>query len=113
MKRPILTVARWTARIVGTTILVLIFAIAVGEGVPNPINQPLDVKLLSVAMLAMVFGLAVAWKWESVGGILILGGLGFFAMVNRGIKLNVVFGPMLAVGLLYVACGSWRARARG
>lgn len=77
---------------------------------PNSINQPLNVNLLSVAMLAMVIGLAVAWKWEGVGGILILSGLAFFAIVNHGIKLNVVFGPMLTAGLLYLGCGWWRPR---
>ncbi len=109
IKRPILTVARWIACVVGTAILALIVAFAVGEGLPNPFNQPLDVTLLSVAMLAMVVGFAVAWKWEGVGGILVLSGLAFFAIVNHGVNLNVVFGPMLVVGLLYLACGSWRA----
>ena len=113
MKSKLLTVARWTARVVGTVILALIVTIAVGEGLPNPLNQPLVVNLLSVAMLAMVVGLAVAWKWEGVGGILILGGWAFFAIVNHGLKLNVVFVPMLAVGLLYLGCGWWKARQRG
>jgi hypothetical protein len=109
MQQRILTVARWTTRVVGTAILALIVAIAVGEGLPNPLNQqPLAVNLLFAAMLAMVVGLATAWKWERIGGLLILGGLAFFAVVNHGIKLNLVFGPMLAVGLLYLGCG-WKS----
>ena len=106
-ERLVLIVARWTGRVIGTAILALIVAIAVGEGLPNPFTQPLDVNLLSVAMLAMITGLIVAWKWEGVGGLLILGGLGFFAAVNHGVRLNVVFGPMLLTGLLFLFCW-WR-----
>ena len=47
----------------------------------------------------MVVGLIVAWKWERIGGLLILGGLAIFAVVNHGVRLNLVFGPMVAVGL--------------
>jgi hypothetical protein len=55
-------------------------------------------------------GLVVAWKWEGVGGLLTLGGLALFAVVNHGIRFDVVFGSMLAVGLLYLLCGWLRSR---
>jgi hypothetical protein len=82
---PILAIARWTARIIGTAILLLIIAITVGEGVPNPLNQPLDVSLLFAALLTMVVGLvlpgngrpSVAWdslaSWSSDRGTTGLG----------------------------------------
>ena len=107
---PISTVARWITRILGTAILLLIAAFAIGEGVPNPLAQPLRVNLLFAAMLLMIAGQILAWKWERLGGLLILGGLAFFAIVNHGIKLNLVFGPMLAVGLLYLGCGCRTAK---
>jgi hypothetical protein len=105
----ILTATRWTTRLVSTAILALIAAIAIGEGVhPARLFETLPVALLTVAMLTMVVGLVVAWKWERIGGVLILGGLAFFAIVNHGIQLNLVFGPMLAVGLIYLGCG-WKS----
>jgi len=42
-----------------------------------------------------------------IGGLLILFGPPFFAIVNHGIQLNLVFGPMFWVGLVYLGCG-WR-----
>ena len=53
----------------------------------------------------MIAAPLAAWKWERIGGLLILGGFAFFAAVNHGVKLNVVFGSMLAVGLLHLLCG--------
>jgi len=96
---------RWLARLLGTAILVLIAAIAIGEGLPNPFAQPLDVNLLFAAMLTMMIGMIVAWKWEGIGGLLILGGFAFFAVVNHGIRFNIVFGAMLGAGVLYLGCG--------
>ena len=61
-------------------------------------------------MALLMIGLAVAWKWEGIGGLMILGGTGFFAIINHGVKLNLVFGPLLAVGLMYLVC--WWRKAR-
>ena len=52
--------------------------------------------------------LIVAWRLAGVGGLLILGGPPFFAVVNHGVQINLVFGPMLGVGLIYLGCG-WRS----
>lgn len=107
---PVLFTLRGTARLLGTAILALVVAIAVGEGVPNPLGQPIAVNLLFIALATMVVGLIVAWKWEVVGGLLILGGFAFFAIENHGVKFNLVFGPMLVAGLLYLLGGWLRSR---
>ena len=44
--------------------------------------------------------------------LLILGGIAFFAIVNYGVPINLVFGPMFVVGLICLGCGVWRARQR-
>jgi len=52
----------------------------------------------------MMVGLVVAWKWEGIGGVLILGGFAFLSIVNHRISINNVFGPWLLTGLIYLAC---------
>jgi hypothetical protein len=64
-------------------------------------------------MLTMIVGQVVAWKWEGVGGLLVLGAFVLFAVVNHGVPLNVVFGPWLLTGLLYLACGWMKSKAAG
>jgi hypothetical protein len=61
----------------------------------------------------MVVGLVVAWKWEGVSGSLIPGGAGLFGIVNGRVPLlNAVFGPTLAVNLLFLLCGWLRGWPR-
>lgn len=103
----VVTVVRWTARAIGIALLGLIAAFAIGEGVPNPLRGSLPANMLTVALLTMLVGQIVAWKWECTGSLLILGGFALFAIVNHGVPLNVIFGPWLVTGLLYLVCW-WR-----
>ena len=106
-QRLVVTVLRWAARTVGTGLLVLIATFAIGEGVPNPLHGSLPENLLTVGFLTMIVGQVVAWKWEGIASLLILGGFALFAIVNHGVPLNIVFGPWLVTGLLYLVCW-WR-----
>jgi hypothetical protein len=106
-ERRIVTVVRWTARTIGIALLGLIAAFAIGEGVPNPLRGSLPEHLLTIGFHAMIIGQTVAWKWEAIGSLLILGGFALFAIVNHGVPLNVVYGPWLVTGLLYLVCW-WR-----
>ena len=46
-------ILRWTARVIGALIVLLIAALTVGEGVPNPLHQPTVVMVyLQVLKLA-------------------------------------------------------------
>ncbi len=110
-ERLLVTVLRWTARTIGTALLVLIAALAIGEGVPNPLVLSLRENLLGAALWTMVLGQIVAWKWEGIGGLLILGGFALFAIVNPGVRLNqslVVVGAWIATGPMYLLCW-WRS----
>jgi len=64
-------------------------------------------------MLMMIIGQIAAWKWEGIGGLLILSGFVFFSIVNHRISINIVFGPWLLTGLLYLACGWMKNKVAG
>jgi len=104
-KPPLFLLAlRWMARIIGTLVVLLAGALAVGEGVPNPFHQPTSVNLLSLALVTMLAGQVVAWWREGIGGALVLAGFAGFAIINHGIKLNAVFAFLPLTGLLYLFC---------
>jgi hypothetical protein len=115
----LVTAIRWTARILGTLILAPIIAIALiaaistgGEHFPNPLAWPIHNHLFFGAILIMIVGLIVALKWDNIGGLLILAGFAFFAIVIGGIPLNLIFVPIPFVGLLYLICGWWKTKKK-
>ena len=114
------TLLRWTARGIGTALLVLFAIIATGEFRPNLLAVlpaiPLRENLLGTALLAMLVGQILAWKWEGIGGVLILGALALFVTVNPGVHINsslLVVGAWVATGLLYSACWWKEPKATG
>ena len=117
-ERLLVTGLRWTARTIGTALLVLIAILAIGhigQGGPNPLQGSFRESLLGSALLTMLVGQIVAWKWEGIGSLLILGGFALFAIVNPGVRLNqslVVVGPWLVTGLLYLLCWWKRPKSR-
>lgn len=101
---PVLLLMRWPARIVGTLLLLLMLAIAIGEGgPPNPWTQPWQVNVELHLMFAMWIGMLLAWRWEGLGGALMIGGAAAFCAMEAQAP-NLLFGAILACGGLYITC---------
>ena len=103
----LLNTMRWAGRIVGSFLaaFVLIFIIAYAfseEGLPNPFTQPLGVALEFIGLFAAVSGVVIAWKWEGLGGLLTIGGVMVFHIVER--KFWLAWGELFDLtGVLFVA----------
>jgi hypothetical protein len=65
---------RWIARLGGSLLLLLVVVIALGEGLPNFLKLTPPELVLQVALLGMMLGIITAWKWEGIGGSLVLAG---------------------------------------
>lgn len=99
----------WAARLVGMFLLVMILAVAIGEGLPNPMQQPLAVRIEMVALLGMWLGLIVAWKSELIGGMVVVLGYACFCLTEwPALRLAFPFGLFPFAGLLYIV--SWFTR---
>jgi hypothetical protein len=112
-ERWFVVISRWTSRAIGIPLFVLLVLLTLGDGVPNPLTASRREILFATIVLTMLFGLVLAWKWEGVGGLLILGGLVLFATANEAFLLNIVFAPWLITGLLYLVCWAGRPRVGG
>jgi hypothetical protein len=105
--RPPAIYLRWGARILSSVILLfwgwLLLAHVVGEEGGD--SRPLvigDYVVLTATVVSLV-GLAVAWKWELVGGILTLAATLIAAFVNW----RVLTFPCVLIaiaGLLFLIC---------
>lgn len=109
----VVVTCRWTARTIGIPLFGLLVILTLGDGVPNPLTASPRENLFGAIVLTMLFGLVLAWKWEGVGGLLILGGLALFATANEPSLLTIVVAPWLVTGLLYLVCGAGRRRVGG
>jgi hypothetical protein len=99
------TLSRWTARIVGTLLVSVMIIIAVGEGVPNPLSQPVRVQIGLFALALILVGILAGWRWELSGGLISLSGWGLFVLIGmtspRG--LNTFLTALALPGALLVA----------
>ena len=104
-------IARWTARIAGTLMALFFLAFFVGEGFPNIFRLPWRESLSVLTISAVVAGLLLAWKWEGLGGALVLAAVGLMPLIGmtRGIGFFLV---PAAIGLLHLVCW-WRLRSAG
>jgi hypothetical protein len=64
------TLCRWTARILGLLLLSVVVLIAVGEGMPNPLTQPVGVQFGFLALGLLLLGMLIGWRWELPGGLM-------------------------------------------
>jgi hypothetical protein len=103
--RPLLAAGRWTARILGTFLVLMIVLIAVGEGMPNLLTQPTKVQIAFLALALVMIGILAGWRWELAGGTLSLFGCGLFvvAVTHPARGLNWLVGALALPGALYVA----------
>ncbi len=94
-------VTRWIARFIAFSLVVITVIFVTGSGL-NIAGADLSHKLQMIAFAVMFAGLLLAWKWETLGGILTLAGLALFLVLDY-----LLFGTFLKfwVFLVYAIPG--------
>lgn len=103
----IVNVLRWTGRIVGTLLFLLVLIFAIGEGAPNPFTQPYPANVQFLAWGICLIGYLVAWRWERIATGMILGGMAAFYIMNYmegGVFPGGIFPLFFLPGMLFLAC---------
>jgi hypothetical protein len=104
------TVARWTARVLGTLFLAIYGLFVVGEGLPPVGWQPEGVQLSFVGMGMMLLGFLVGWRREGTAALLI--GLGSTLWhISEGRITSSVSPTPLLVAAFYGFCW-WATHGR-
>ena len=107
----------WSTVVIGITLVMAIAHIVVPE--PEATDYPPIENLLPVVIFLSVVGLAIAWRWEGVGGAINVGlfvaHLGLYWSI-RGeflpLRALPLFSAVVVPGVLFLACW-WRTRSRG
>lgn len=97
----------WVARLSGLALVLLVAAIAVGDGrPPNPFRQPTPVAIELWLMLVMIIGLIAAWRWELTAAAVTLAAVAGFNLVELVVNRKLAGGafPLFAIPpILYIA----------
>lgn len=110
MNQENLKTIKWTARIIALLIIVGGLPFYFGYGNPLPFINPeynFYDNLWLIAFLLMFIGLALGWKYEKIGGyLLIISSLaGFFTSIIAGKGSGTYMLVSLFVGILYLIVG--------
>jgi len=110
MSFPPIKIMRWTARVIGIAVLLSLLAFTLIAGLPHMAAMDAASFIHFLSFLVMVAGLFLAWKWERLGALVILGGFGAFFVLNWVLwgspALGWVFTLFPVLGLLHLYC--WR-----
>jgi hypothetical protein len=104
-------IIRWTAR--GVALFSLLFGLPFyfGYGNPLPFVNPEYTVFDNIWLSAfpiMFFGLALGWKWEKLGGYLIVVPLTIASVIGFVVLKESLPGPMfvpMIVGIVYLVVG--------
>lgn len=101
---------RWTALIAGTLMVLFFLVVFFGEGPPHFSALTAAEKIQFAAMGALFLGLAAAWKWEALGGLLAVAGFAALVAISRSHLRLWAFDAPAVVAVVHIAC-RWRLRA--
>jgi len=111
-----ISVLRWTTRILSMLIALLFLVFFIGEA---DFTEPISLSVGEVFMILsipvlLIAGIIVAWKREVLGGIIIILSVLCFNMAamisEKYFTFELEFGLFLILGLMFIICGVSKRR---
>ncbi|MFT5749234.1 MAG: hypothetical protein ACI93S_000487 [Ancylomarina sp.] len=108
MSKLITSIIRWLARFLGVFLFLFFAWFAIEFGIDDPTRMnPQLVKLFYTHML-MMFALIVVWRFELLGGLILVVGYSYFSIINHTFWTNPIYPIFFFIGLLHLI--SWTFR---
>jgi hypothetical protein len=106
-----LRVLRWLARVLSILALGIVLLFAFGEGLDLSHFTTRDWVLFVFFPLGVFLGMAVAWRWEGLGGGITAASLAAFYLAHRllspSFPRGFAFVAIAAPGFLFLLCWLW------
>jgi hypothetical protein len=103
-------VIRWTARILSALVIVFVLFFLLAdifgpEGTWSGTLSSKDAIAFAFFPLGSIIGLALAWKWEGLGGLVAVLSIVALVIVRPGLLSNpLLIGIVVVPGLLFIVC---------
>ena len=81
-EKTIISTIRYLAHLFSVLLIFVVVLLALGEGFPSPSDLTSSGLMLTLSLLVMLAGLLSSWKWEGIGGTLIILGFLLFFIIN-------------------------------
>jgi hypothetical protein len=108
---PPVPVLRWTARVLSLLALGVVATFVMAEGPPFWRFAPRELMLFVCFPLGVCAGLALAWKWEGIGGSLTVASFASFYLVHwlwsHRFPSGIAFFVLALPGFLFLLCRIW------
>lgn len=78
------SVVRWVARAMSLAMVALMLVFVIGEGTPNPMDLVPEERGVFFALAIMTLAGLLAWRFELIGGLIILAGFGMYRYFEGG-----------------------------
>jgi hypothetical protein len=108
-------VVRWAGRAIGSLVAGFWLVVGAAGAIVGTDPWTWESTVMAVLVVGSVLSVAAAWRWEGVGGgLVLLFGVahGVFAYVtaghNTGLAMMMAGGPLVVAGLFFLA--SWWGR---
>ncbi|MGD1019603.1 MAG: hypothetical protein ABSA12_09815 [Verrucomicrobiia bacterium] len=102
---------RWSARLWSILAVGIVLLFAFGEGLNPSRFTPQELVLFVFFPVGVCLGMAVAWRWEGLGGGITVASLAAFYLVDRLTSSSFPRGFALvafaAPGFLFLLCWLW------
>jgi hypothetical protein len=102
---------RWSARVLSILVVGIVLLAAAGEGLNLSHFTGRELVLFLFFPFGVCLGMALAWRWEGLGGGVTLASLAAFYLVDRLTSSSFPRGfalvALAAPGFLFLLCWLW------
>lgn len=108
MYKLIISIIRWLARFMGVFLFLFFAWFAIEFGIDDPSNMNPQLAKLFYTHMIMMFALVIAWRFELLGGLILVIGYSYFSLINHTFWTNLIYPIFFFIGLLHLI--SWTFR---
>ncbi len=108
MYKLITSIIRWLARFLGVFLFLFFAWFAIEFGIDDPTSMNSQLVRLFYTHMLMMFALVVVWRFELLGGAILVIAYSYFSIINHTFWTNPIYPIFFFVGLLHLF--SWALR---
>ncbi|PTM08410.1 MAG: hypothetical protein DA407_08105 [Bacteroidetes bacterium] len=106
-----LTLILWSARLLGSVVIIFLLFMTIGElfstDSKTVIMKSSDMLALLLFPVSTIIGLLLAFKWKGLGGLITVGGMISLHIFRPDLASNLLISSFAIPGLLYIIYSVW------